>query len=54
MSLSDLTSTITSIARNPDNVSPLSVSFMDPVSAADLNTVASKVDELIGALKRNP
>jgi hypothetical protein len=48
------TSAIASTALNPDSVSPLSAAFMDPVSASDLNTVAGKVDELIGALKRNP
>jgi hypothetical protein len=50
----ELTSAILGTALNPDSVSPLGTSFNDPVSASDLNTVASKLDELIGALKRNP
>jgi hypothetical protein len=54
VSQQELTSAILGTALNPGSVSPLGTAFNDPVSASDLNTVASKLDELIGALKRNP
>jgi hypothetical protein len=54
VSQNELISAILSTALNPDNVSPLGTLFMEPVSANDLNIVASKLDELIGALKRSP
>jgi hypothetical protein len=54
VSQNDLSAAILTTAVNPDNVSPVGANFMDPVSASDLNTVAGKLDELIGALKRNP
>jgi len=54
VSLQELTSAILGPPVNPASISPLGMSFNDPVSAGDLKTVAGKLDELIGALKRNP
>jgi hypothetical protein len=54
VSQNELISAILTTALNPDNISPVGANFMDPISATDLNTVAGKLDELIGALKRNP
>jgi hypothetical protein len=54
VSQNELISAILTTALNPDNVSPIGANFMDPISATDLNTVAGKLDELIGALKRSP
>jgi hypothetical protein len=54
VSQNDLSAAILTTALNPDSISPVGANFLDPVSASDLNTVAGKLDELIGALKWNP
>jgi hypothetical protein len=52
VSLAELNAAISTTPWNPFNVSTLGISFSDPVSAADLNLVTSKLDELITVLKR--
>lgn len=54
VSQSDLASAIATTALNPTSISPVGANFMDPVNASDLNTIANKLDELIGALQRSP
>ena len=41
-------------AQNPSGVQPLNVNYQDPVSAADLNQVKDKLNDLIAALYRAP
>jgi hypothetical protein len=41
-------------ANNSVSVTPLSVNYMDPVSASDLNQVKDKLNELITTLARWP
>ena len=41
-------------AQNPSNVQPLYVNYQDPVTAADLNQVKDKLNDLITALYRAP
>jgi hypothetical protein len=49
-----ISSAISYTANNPVSVTPLSVNYMDPVSAGDLNQVKDKLNELITTLARWP
>jgi hypothetical protein len=52
VSLAQLTSAITGTAQNPSGVGDLGLTISDPPTQAELQMVANKVDELLGALRR--
>ena len=48
----DCVNRFTDTARNPVNVSPVNLTISDPPTQAEVQAIASKLDELIGNLMR--
>ena len=50
----DLAAAVLGTGRNPTGVTPLGLAVSDPPTAAEVEQLAAKLDELITALRREP